>query len=179
MVQKVRWYRLFTGTAIFSTMEDGKIVRGLAGIPDEGPVLAVGNHTFWGYDAFSLVLEFMREKKIVLHGLAHPEVYKYRVEDEHIMIPFTDVLKLCGTVPVSARNLYKLLSTKSYALLYPGGARESLHRKVFILFIFHLNKYHYINFICLKTSESLYFVVNRVKVASYFGLKNKNLCEWP
>nr|GEY10363.1 acyltransferase-like protein At1g54570, chloroplastic [Tanacetum cinerariifolium] len=123
------WYRLFTGTAIFSTTEDGKIVRGLSGIPDEGPVLAVGNHTFWGYDVFSLVPEFMREKKIVLHGLAHPEVYQYRVEDEHIMIPFTDILKSYGTVPVSARNLYKLLSTNSYALLYPGGARESLHRK--------------------------------------------------
>ncbi|PWA77272.1 diacylglycerol acyltransferase [Artemisia annua] len=127
--KKIRWYRLFTGTAIFSTMEDGKIVRGLAGIPDEGPVLAVGNHTFWGYDVFSLVPEFMREKKIVLHGLAHPEAYQYRVEDEHIMIPFTNTLKSFGAVPVSARNLYKLLSTKSYALLYPGGARESLHRK--------------------------------------------------
>ncbi|CAH1453429.1 unnamed protein product [Lactuca virosa] len=65
------WHRLSMGAAMFSTMEDGKIVRGLSGIPDEGPVLIV----------------------------------------------------------VSGKNLFKLLATKSYTLLYPGGLREALHRK--------------------------------------------------
>ncbi|KAJ0850427.1 putative diacylglycerol acyltransferase [Helianthus annuus] len=101
------WYRLCIGTAVFSTMEDGKIVRGLAGIPDKGPVLV----------------------KITLHGLAHPEIYQIRVEDEFIMIPYTDAVKILGAIPVSPRNLFRLLSRNSYALLYPGGARESLHRK--------------------------------------------------
>ncbi|KAJ0716669.1 hypothetical protein HanPI659440_Chr13g0515281 [Helianthus annuus] len=123
------WYRLCIGTAVFSTMEDGKIVRGLAGIPDKGPVLVVGNHMLWGFDAFSVVLEFLREKKITLHGLAHPEIYQIRVEDEFIMIPYTDAVKILGAIPVSPRNLFRLLSRNSYALLYPGGARESLHRK--------------------------------------------------
>ncbi|KAL8210008.1 hypothetical protein R6Q57_006740 [Mikania cordata] len=124
-----RWYRLYIGTAVFSTMEDGKIVRGLAGIPDKGPVLVVGNHMLWGFDAFSVILEFLRERKITLHGLSHPESYQYRVEHELVMIPYTDLLKIIGAIPVSARNLFRLLSGNSHALLYPGGARESLHRK--------------------------------------------------
>ena len=38
------------GAVLFSTMEDGSMVRGLAGIPDEGPVLLVGNHMLVGLD---------------------------------------------------------------------------------------------------------------------------------
>ncbi|KAL1352583.1 hypothetical protein AAHE18_06G177900 [Arachis hypogaea] len=34
-----------------------------------------------------------------------------------------------GAVPVAATNLFKLLSSKSHILLYPGGMREALHRK--------------------------------------------------
>ncbi|XP_022029263.1 acyltransferase-like protein At1g54570, chloroplastic isoform X1 [Helianthus annuus] len=123
------WYRLSMGAAMFSTMADGKIVRGLAGIPDEGPVLLVGNHMLWGFEAFPFVLQFLREKKVVLHALTHPETFAYNVEDEYLMIPYTDILKLFGAVPVSARNLFRLLSRKSYILLYPGGAREAFHRK--------------------------------------------------
>jgi hypothetical protein len=41
-----------------------------------------------------------------------------------------DWVKVFGGVPVSASNLFKLLSTKSHVLLYPGGAREALHYKV-------------------------------------------------
>jgi hypothetical protein len=35
-----------------------------------------------------------------------------------------------GAVPVTASNLFNLLSTKSHVLLYPGGAREALHNRV-------------------------------------------------
>ncbi|KAJ9536972.1 hypothetical protein OSB04_029705 [Centaurea solstitialis] len=135
-------YRIYMGAAMFSTMEDGKIVRGLAGVPNEGAVLAVGNHMLWGFDVFSLTLEFLREKKILLHGLAHPEVYHYKVKDkcdletsdynfkeEYFMVPYTDLMKLYGAIPVTGRNLFRLLSRKSFVLLYPGGAREALHRK--------------------------------------------------
>ncbi|XP_045823569.1 acyltransferase-like protein At1g54570, chloroplastic isoform X2 [Trifolium pratense] len=34
-----------------------------------------------------------------------------------------------GAVPVAPSNLFKLLSSKSHVLLYPGGMREDLHRK--------------------------------------------------
>uniref|UniRef100_A0A803KWH7 Serine aminopeptidase S33 domain-containing protein n=1 Tax=Chenopodium quinoa TaxID=63459 RepID=A0A803KWH7_CHEQI len=62
-----RWIDIATGPVMLSTLEDGKIVRGLAGIPIE--------------------------------------------------------------VPVSASNIYKLLSSGSHILLYPGGVREALHDK--------------------------------------------------
>ncbi|KAK1419220.1 hypothetical protein QVD17_28382 [Tagetes erecta] len=138
------WYKLYMGAAVFSTTEDGKIVRGLAGIPDKGPVLVVGNHMLCGFDAFSIVLEFMREKKITLHGLAHPEIYQFRVEHEYVMIPYTDAVKILGGIPLSARNLYRLLSGNSYALLYPGGARESLHRKGEVCKLFWPDKHEFV-----------------------------------
>ncbi|PPS00136.1 hypothetical protein GOBAR_AA20511 [Gossypium barbadense] len=40
-----------------------------------------------------------------------------------------DILRVMGAVPVSSANFYKLMSSKSHALLYPGGIREALHRK--------------------------------------------------
>ena len=45
-----------------------------------------------------------------------------------------DTYRLMGAVPVSGPNFYKLLSSKSHTLLYPGGVREALHRKVIITF---------------------------------------------
>ncbi|CAI8615521.1 unnamed protein product [Vicia faba] len=74
MDQVVGLFRSVTGSVMFSTLENGKIVKGLSGVPDE-------------------------------------------------------VRKVFGGVPVSASNLFKLLSTKSHVLLYPGGAREALHFK--------------------------------------------------
>ncbi|KAL6136034.1 hypothetical protein ACLB2K_061336 [Fragaria x ananassa] len=75
IMDKNRWLNILMSPVMLSTLADGKIVRGFAGIPTEGPVL------------------------------------------------------LMGAVPVSGRNFFKLLSTKSHALLYPGGVREALHRK--------------------------------------------------
>lgn len=123
------WYRLFMDAVLFSTMEDGKIVRGLGGIPDEGPVLVVGNHMLVAIDVFPVILEFLRAKKVVLHGLAHPEFFNFNDEDKLFMMHYTDVLKLIGAIPVTGRNFFRLLRKKSYILLYPGGVREALHRK--------------------------------------------------
>ena len=41
-----------------------------------------------------------------------------------------DMYRIMGAVPVSASNLFKLLSSESHVLLYPGGVREASHRKV-------------------------------------------------
>ncbi|GKV33263.1 hypothetical protein SLEP1_g41791 [Rubroshorea leprosula] len=35
-----------------------------------------------------------------------------------------------GAVPVSGTNFYKLMSSKSHSLLFPGGVGEALHRKI-------------------------------------------------
>lgn len=120
------------GAVLFSTMEDGSMVRGLAGIPDEGPVLLVGNHMLMGLDVFSLCSEYLREKKHLLFGLTHPEMLADDLEDEKWLLPIIELLKLGGGIPVSGRNFFRLLEKKSHILLYPGGIQEALHRKVFL-----------------------------------------------
>ncbi|KAM1144750.1 hypothetical protein FF1_033516 [Malus domestica] len=117
--------RPYTASVMLSTLEDGKIVRGLAGVPDEGPVLLVGNHNILGLEVYPLVEEFLREKSIIIRGVAHPLLFWGKYGN----LAQFDFLKLFGAVPVAAKNLFKLLATKSHVLLYPGGARESLHNK--------------------------------------------------
>lgn len=125
-----RWYLNFTSPVMLSTMEDGKIVRGLAGIPDEGPTLLVGYHMLMGVELVPLVEEFLRERKILVRGIAHPTLFSQLTENQTNEVSFLDLLRLYGASPVTASNFFKLLSTKSHVLLYPGGAREALHRKV-------------------------------------------------
>ncbi|CAA2996387.1 acyltransferase-like protein At1g54570, chloroplastic isoform X2 [Olea europaea var. sylvestris] len=122
-------FRLATSPAMFSTLETGKIVRGLSGIPDQGPVLLVGNHMFFGAEIGGLVEEYLREKKIVLHGAAHPEIFAENIEAPLQVISGFDMFRVFGAVPVTARNFYKLLLNKCHVVLYPGGVREALHRK--------------------------------------------------
>ncbi|KAJ8529431.1 hypothetical protein K7X08_036266 [Anisodus acutangulus] len=124
-----RWYLNFTGPVMLSTMENGKIVRGLAGVPCEGPVLLVGYHMLMGVELVPLVSEYLSQRKILLRGIAHPTLFNQLVENQSNESSFIDVLRLYGATPVSASNFFKLLATKSHVLLYPGGAREALHRK--------------------------------------------------
>ncbi|KAL3728166.1 hypothetical protein ACJRO7_032854 [Eucalyptus globulus] len=122
-------FRNASGSVLFSTLEDGKIVRGLSGVPSEGPVLLVGNHMLMGLEVFSLVEEFLREKNVAVRGVAHPMLFSSRTENLSSEFGLIDWMKAFGAVPVSGSNLFKLFSTKSHVLLYPGGAREALHRK--------------------------------------------------
>ncbi|KAL1559812.1 mRNA-binding ribosome synthesis protein [Salvia divinorum] len=117
------------GPVFLSTLKDGKIVRGLDGVPEEGPVLFVGYHMLMGLELSPLVLQFLHEKKILVRGIAHPSLFSDRVESENKEFSFYDYTKLYGALPVSASNLFKLFKTKSHVLLYPGGAREALHKK--------------------------------------------------
>ncbi|TKY61425.1 Acyltransferase protein [Spatholobus suberectus] len=129
MDQVVGSFRSVTGSVFFSTLEDGKIVKGLSGVPDEGPVLYVGYHMLLGLELISLTDEFLSQKGIALRGIAHPDLFMPKVESMSSEFSMFDWVKIFGGVPVSASNLFKLLSTKSHVLLYPGGAREALHYK--------------------------------------------------
>ncbi|XP_027159439.1 acyltransferase-like protein At1g54570, chloroplastic [Coffea eugenioides] len=122
-------YRYLIGSVMFSTLEDGKIVRGLSGVPSEGPVILVGYHMLLGLELVSLVEEFLRQRKILVRGIAHPMLFSQLVETDVKEFTFFDTFKIYGATPVSATNLFKLFKTKSHVLLYPGGAREALHRK--------------------------------------------------
>ncbi|KAJ4823185.1 hypothetical protein Tsubulata_015131 [Turnera subulata] len=117
------------GTVMLSTLADGKIVKGLAGIPLEGPVLFVGYHMLLGWDVAPLAFRFLEERNILLRGLAHPTLFsRYK---QGLLPPLSefDAYRVMGSVPVSATNFYKLLSSKSHVLLYPGGMREACHRR--------------------------------------------------
>ncbi|XP_006855419.2 acyltransferase-like protein At1g54570, chloroplastic isoform X2 [Amborella trichopoda] len=126
--QQNGWFRQAVNAVMLSTMKDGTIVRGLAGIPDEGPVLFVGYHMLLGLELYSLIGAILREKKILVRGLGHPLLFTKFSESYFIDPPF-DTIRNFGAVPVSPSNLFKLLSRKAHVLMYPGGVREALHRK--------------------------------------------------
>ncbi|KAF2536369.1 hypothetical protein F2Q68_00019956 [Brassica cretica] len=99
-------------------MEDGRIVKGLAGVPDEGPVLLVGYHMLMGLELGPMSEAFIKEKNILFRGMAHPILYAET--DSTKEFGYMDWIKVFGAYPVTATNLFKLLSSKSHVLLYPG-----------------------------------------------------------
>ncbi|KAK2666065.1 hypothetical protein Ddye_004639 [Dipteronia dyeriana] len=127
--ENMRWMSVVTSPVMFSTLEDGKIVRGLSGIPSEGPVLFVGYHNLLGFEVMPLIPQFLLERNILVRGIAHPMMFYQQRERGSLDLSSFDTVRLMGAVPVSASNFYRLMSSKSYALLYPGGVREALHRK--------------------------------------------------
>ncbi|GMH13192.1 hypothetical protein Nepgr_015033 [Nepenthes gracilis] len=127
--QNYGFVRLLTSPVMLSTLSDGKIVKGLDGVPTEGPVLYVGYHMLMGLELSNLSGEFLKEKKICLRGLGHPDLFSDSLESPTSTFAFFDYIRLFGTVPVSPTSLFRLLSNKAHILLYPGGAREALHRK--------------------------------------------------
>nr|XP_043616790.1 acyltransferase-like protein At3g26840, chloroplastic isoform X2 [Erigeron canadensis] len=114
---------------MLSTLENGKIVKGLSGIPSEGPVLFVGYHMMLGLELAPLVARIFSERGILVRGVAHPLMFNKLKEGRLPDISEYDTHRLMGAVPVSATNLFKLFKSKSHILLYPGGMREALHRK--------------------------------------------------
>lgn len=67
---KCKLFRNASSSVLFSTLDDEKIVRGLSGVPSEGPVLLVGYHMLMGLELFELFEEFLREKKIIARGVS-------------------------------------------------------------------------------------------------------------
>lgn len=123
---------------MLSTLADGKIVRGLSGLPSEGPVLLVGYHMLLGLELAPLVTNIYLERNILVRGIAHPMAFVKKKQGALPDLSLYDSFRLMGAVPVSGTNFYKLLSSKSHVLLYPGGMREALHRKVtFYLDLLH------------------------------------------
>lgn len=125
-----RFFTNLTSAVTLSTLEDGTIVRGLDGIPSEGPVLLVGYHMLLGWDLVPLVLKIVSERKIFVRGIAHPMMFERSKAGKMPELSSYDSYRLMGAVPVAASNFYKLFSSKAHVLLYPGGMREALHRKV-------------------------------------------------
>ncbi|GKD54566.1 acyltransferase-like protein, chloroplastic [Tanacetum coccineum] len=80
-------------------------------------------------DLAPMIRRFIIERNIIIQGVAYPMLFKQLTEGQMPDLATYDVTRLMGSVPVSASNLYKLVSMKSHVLLYPGGVCEALHRK--------------------------------------------------
>ncbi|XP_056865137.1 phytyl ester synthase 2, chloroplastic-like isoform X2 [Raphanus sativus] len=119
-----------TSPVMLSTLENGKIVRSLEGLPSVGPVLYVGYHMIMGFELPPMIAQLLKERNIHLRGLTHPIVFMNKWIVHDILDPqIFDKYKITGGAPVSHANIYKLLRLKCHVLLYPGGVREALHRK--------------------------------------------------
>ncbi|XP_025605965.1 phytyl ester synthase 2, chloroplastic isoform X1 [Arachis hypogaea] len=129
VLESYRLLNILTSPVMLSTLEDGTIVKGLAGLPSEGPVIYVGYHMLLGIELGPLVSRILTERDILVRGIAHPLMF--RRNDAGLLpdLASFDSFRVMGAVPVAATNLFKLLSSKSHILLYPGGMREALHRK--------------------------------------------------
>jgi len=97
-------------------------VRGLGTIPDEGPVLMVGNHSGGNLTpdttVFSLAFHAYFGVERPFHQLAHNLV---------LSLPGLGFLRKYGTVAASPANARKALRSGAAVLVYPGGDRE-VHR---------------------------------------------------
>jgi 1-acyl-sn-glycerol-3-phosphate acyltransferase len=97
-------------------------VRGLGNIPDEGPVLLVGNHSGGNMTpdtgVFTLAFSAYFGVERPFHQLAHNLVLTW---------PWLSFLRKYGTVAASPGNARKALESGAAVLVYPGGDLE-VHR---------------------------------------------------
>ncbi len=97
-------------------------VRGLGNVPEEGPVLLVGNHSGGNLtpdtSVFTLAFSTYFGVERVFHQLAHNLV---------LSMPGLSFLRKYGTVAASRDNARKALQAGAAVLVYPGGDYE-VHR---------------------------------------------------
>ncbi len=99
-------------------------VRGLGNIPEEGPVLLVGNHSGGNLtpdtSIFTLAFSSYFGVERAFYQLAHNLV---------LSMPGLSFLRKFGTVAASPKNAKKALEAGAAVLVYPGGDYE-VHRPV-------------------------------------------------
>jgi 1-acyl-sn-glycerol-3-phosphate acyltransferase len=99
-------------------------VRGLGNIPEDGPVLLVGNHSGGNLTpdthVFTLAFSAYFGVERRFHQLAHNLV---------LSMPGLGILRKYGTVAASPDNARKALESGAALLVYPGGDYE-VHRPV-------------------------------------------------
>jgi 1-acyl-sn-glycerol-3-phosphate acyltransferase len=97
-------------------------VRGLGNVPDDGPVLLVGNHSGGNMTpdtiVFTLAFNSYFGVERAFYQLAHNLV---------LSMPALSQLRKFGTVAASPQNASKALSSGAALLVYPGGDVE-VHR---------------------------------------------------
>jgi 1-acyl-sn-glycerol-3-phosphate acyltransferase len=97
-------------------------VRGLGNIPEEGPVLLVGNHSGGNLTPDTTVLT------LAFHAYFGVERPFYQLAHNLVLsMPGLSFLRKFGTVAASPANAEKALSSGAALLVYPGGDYE-VHR---------------------------------------------------
>ena len=82
-----------------------------------------------GLELSLLVSELLKENRVV-RGAAHPILFSRTVEGDLPEPGFNDDIIIFGALPARNKSFIKALASGHSILLYPGGAREALHRKV-------------------------------------------------
>lgn len=98
------------------------VFLGLDDIPDDRPLLFIGNHTMYGViDVPQLYFGLYRHKGIVLRSTA---------EKAHYAIPgWRELVSRFGAINGSRENVEAELRAGECVLLFPGGAREAFKRQ--------------------------------------------------
>ncbi|RLM84397.1 hypothetical protein C2845_PM04G22490 [Panicum miliaceum] len=105
-INRDRILNFITDPVLLSTLPDGKIVRGLAGLPREGPAVLVGYHMLLGLELGPMVTGVLSSTGVHIRGLAHP--FMFDKNSEQIM-------------PDSAHfDLHRIMGAgEEYKLLWP------------------------------------------------------------
>lgn len=98
------------------------VLHGIERVPEQGPVLLVGNHTVTGaFDTAVMIWELWRRRGIQVFALG---------DHFHFRVPlWRDLMSSNATVPGTRVNCGTLLDTGRHVLVFPGGGREVCKRK--------------------------------------------------
>lgn len=98
------------------------VFHGLDNVPDDRPLLFVGNHTLYGLVDIPLLFdELWRRRRIFLRGLA---------DRGHYMVPlWRDLLTSMGAVVGTRDNCAHLMRGGEAIVVFPGGSREVFKRR--------------------------------------------------
>ncbi|MCP4439022.1 MAG: acyltransferase family protein [Aureispira sp.] len=98
------------------------VLLGLENIPDDKPVLFVGNHTLMGLlDSTVMWFQLYHQKGIFTHVLA---------DHIHTKIPiWNSLIKMYGATEGTRENCGELMRQGKHVLVFPGGVREVFKNK--------------------------------------------------
>lgn len=98
------------------------VLLGLENIPEDKPVMFVGNHTLMGLlDSTVMWFQLYQQKGIFTHTLA---------DHIHTKIPvWNKLIKTYGAVEGTRENCSELMRAGKHILVFPGGVREVFKNK--------------------------------------------------
>ena len=91
-------------------------------IPRKGGAILVGNHTYWGTDAYLLYPHLVRESGRFPRGLGDRVLFHHPIVGRTLGA----ILRMGGSHPGEPKIAQALLERGHLLLVYPGGAREAL-----------------------------------------------------